>query len=173
MSTTAIADLHGASLRTRSLGGYNVRAVRGHMTNDGAAWSANVYLGNTKIGTADQRGDGGITLTHIDPEHREAFEAHAETWDVEASFGEYTFREGKFDFIDALLDEYEVAKNLRAQRRKGNLPILSHEQIAALGGNALTTHSLLPGGVTRGSAGIDTAKFPLYFDGEQWVPFEA
>ena len=185
---SAVAERHGAALQKASVGGYELKNVRGHNTLDGYAWTATIYRDGKKVGFAEQSGTGGMTMTHfVSNDERVEFDRYArEDWNVTRQTVFYgtaveMVEDDAEGFAEALMSEYEIGKRLRADIRKGKLPIVFAADLA----DAFAEHDLLSAwrSITGGANNLPGViahlakdgrdKGALRFDGTTWVPLES
>lgn len=166
----------GASLSPADFGGYEMKNMKSHNTWDGVAWTATIYKDGKKIGSAQQDGNGGMTMTYFESrELSQEFERFAsEDWAHERYVRKYDFTmnlNSGDNLADELFEEADLKKSLNAAIRKGNLPMLTADDYNNIISGGEFAYSLV-----RGAAGEVEAvskqfagQGMRYFDGSEWV----
>ncbi len=147
MSNPTIETLHTlphTGLRVPDTG-VHMRNVRTLDTDDGYAWTADLYRGKRRLGTAQNHGDGGESTWR--PVNLRPADVEAEVAEFVAASRDEHGEEVDADFVlGSLVDEAIIAKKVDRLVQRGKVAIrVMHAIIAGGGDEPERVDTLVPG----------------------------
>ncbi|MBL4952057.1 hypothetical protein JK635_07515 [Neobacillus sp. YIM B02564] len=104
----------------KTLKGLRVSRVDYHETSRGIAYTAPIYINNTKVGLVENRGDGGMTRLLVEPEYRKEVASRIKAYfEDETKIHEQTHEDVREEvFAGYLIDLFEFGKVFTSEEKE-------------------------------------------------------